>query len=67
MNFILTSIGVFLVIVLVLVAILLVAKAYLVSSGPVKITINDSKTIEVESGNSLLSTLVDNHIYLSSA
>ena len=54
MNFILTSIGVFLVIVLVLVAILLVAKAYLVSSGPVKITINDSKTIEVESGNSLL-------------
>ncbi len=67
MNFILTSIGVFLVIVLVLVAILLVAKAYLVSSGPVKITINDSKTIEVESGNSLLSTLIDNHIYLSSA
>ncbi len=67
MNFILTSIGVFLVIVLVLVAILLVAKAYLVSSGPVKITINGEKTIEVESGNSLLSTLADNKIYLSSA
>lgn len=67
MTFILTSIGVFLVTVLVLVAILLIAKAYLVPSGPVKITINDDKTLEVESGNSLLSTLADKGVYLPSA
>ncbi|MCF0159340.1 MAG: NADH:ubiquinone reductase (Na(+)-transporting) subunit F, partial [Bacteroidaceae bacterium] len=40
MNFILASIGVFLVVILVLVVILLVAKNYLSPSGPVKVTIN---------------------------
>ena len=40
MNFILASIGVFLVTILVLVVILLVAKNFLVQSGKVKITIN---------------------------
>ena len=40
MNFILASIGVFLVTILVLVIILLVAKKFLVTSGKVKLTIN---------------------------
>ena len=44
---ILASIGVFLIVVLSLVIILLVAKTFLVSSGKVKITINDDKVVEV--------------------
>ena len=47
---ILASIGVFLIVVLSLVIILLVAKTFLVSSGKVKITINDDKVVEVNSG-----------------
>lgn len=66
-SLILSSIGVFLVIILLLVVILLVAKHFLVPSGPVKITINKDKEIEVESGSSLLSTLSNNGIFLSSA
>ena len=57
MNFILASIGVFLVTILVLVVILLVAKNYLVASGNVKLTINGDKDMEVESGSTLLNTL----------
>ena len=49
MNLILASIGVFLVVVLTLVAILLVAKKFLVASGPVKIKINGEQELEVES------------------
>ena len=48
MNFILASIGVFLVTILVLVVILLVAKKFLVDSGNVKLTINGEKQLEVE-------------------
>ena len=66
-NMILASIGVFLIVVLSLVIILLVAKTFLVSSGKVKITINDDKVVEVNSGSTLLNTLSDNGIYLSSA
>ena len=47
MNFILASIGVFLVTILLLVVILLVAKKYLSPSGNVNITINGDKTISV--------------------
>ena len=50
MNFILASIGVFLVTILVLVIILLVAKKFLVTSGKVKLTINGENQLEVESG-----------------
>ena len=64
---ILASIAVFLIVVLSLVIILLVAKNFLVSSGKVKITINDDKVVEVNSGSTLLNTLSDNGIYLSSA
>src|SRR5574344_2241171 len=67
MQFILSSIGVFLITILLLVIILLVAKKYLSPSGNVTITINDDKTLSVGQGNSLLSTLAENGVYLSSA
>ena len=66
-NLILSSIGVFLVIILLVVTILLVAKKYLSPSGNVNITINRKDTIIVEQGGSLLSTLAANDIYLPSA
>ena len=62
---IIIAIVAFLVITLVLVAILLVAKAKLTSSGEVTIDINDGeKVIKAESGNSLLSTLANNKVFL---
>ena len=67
MNLILTSIGVFLVIILVLVAILLTAKAYLSPSGNVNVTINGKENLSVGQGASLLSTLSEKGIYLPSA
>ncbi len=57
----------FLVITLLLVALLLVVKQKLSPSGPVKITINGEKEIEVASGGSLLSTLGSKKIFLPSA
>ena len=66
-KFILISIAVFFVVILVLVAILLVAKRFLSPSGKVKVTINGKETIEVEQGSSVLTTLSENGIYLSSA
>ena len=67
MNFILASVGVFLVITLILVVVLLVAKKYLSPSGKVTMTINGENKLEVEQGSSVLSTLSQNGIYLSSA
>ena len=65
---VLTSALVFLVLTLLLVIILLVAKHYLVPSGNVKININNgTKEIEVASGNTLLNTLHENGVMLSSA
>ena len=56
------------VVTLLLVALLLVAKAKLTSSGAVKIDINGGDTVlEVESGNSLLTTLASQGIHLPSA
>lgn len=57
----------FLIIILLLVAMLLFAKSKLTSSGPVKITINDEKTIEVNAGSTILSTLSNEKIFLPSA
>ena len=57
----------FLVLTLLLVALLLFTKQKLSPSGPVTITINDEKKIEVESGGTLLSTLGNNKIFLPSA
>ncbi|PHR14894.1 MULTISPECIES: NADH:ubiquinone reductase (Na(+)-transporting) subunit F [Aequorivita] len=57
----------FLVLTLLLVSLLLFTKQKLSPSGPVKITINDEKVIEVESGGTLLSTLGNEKIFLPSA
>ena len=67
MNFILYSLGVFLVIVLILVILLLIAKKYLSPSGQVTITINGKDKLTVDQGSSLLSTLAANDVYLPSA
>ena len=57
----------FLLVILVLVGLLLFVKQKLAPSGPVKITINGDKTIEVASGGTLLSTLGNEKIFLPSA
>ena len=65
---VLTSAIVFLVLTLLLVIVLLVAKHYLVPSGNVKININNgTKELDVASGNTLLNTLHENGVMLSSA
>lgn len=59
---------IFLIIVLVLVIVLLVAKRWLVNSGEVTISINEGKKmIHAEGGKSLLATLGENGVHLSSA
>ena len=70
MNFsstIILSIAVFLGIVLLLVALLLFVRNKLMPKGKVKITINDDKQLEVQPGNSLLTTLADEQVFLPSA
>lgn len=55
-------------IVIVLTAVLLVAKRFLVASGQVKIDINDgAKVLDVAAGGSLLATLGEGGVHLSSA
>ncbi|MCC4212738.1 MULTISPECIES: NADH:ubiquinone reductase (Na(+)-transporting) subunit F [Leeuwenhoekiella] len=57
----------FLVLTIVLVGLLLFAKEKLSPSGPVTITINGEKKVEVDSGSSLLSTLGGKKVFLPSA
>jgi len=64
---VIASVIVFLALILLLVGVLLGAKAKLVPSGPVKINVNGEKDIEVGSGGTLLSTLGDNKLFLPSA
>lgn len=64
---IIATIGVFLVITLLLVSLLLFAKSKLSPSGLVKLEINGEKTLEVEAGNTILSTLSSEQIFLPSA
>ena len=64
---IVATVAAFLVITLLLVALLLFVKQKLSPSGPVKITINGERTIEVGSGGTLLSTLGAEKIFLPSA
>ncbi len=67
-NSVIVAALIFFVIVLVLVVILLTAKKFLVASGEVTININDGKKIvKAESGKSLLATLADGGVHLSSA
>ena len=67
-NSVVVAALIFLVIVLVLVIVLLLAKNWLVASGEVTISINSGKkTVKAPSGKSLLSTLADGGVHLSSA
>ena len=61
-----STVGLF-VITLLLVTMLLFAKSKLLPSGPVKLIINGEKNVEVNSGDTLLTTLGNNKIFLPSA
>lgn len=65
--FIVISVAVFLIVIFLLVAVLLFAKAKLTNTGPVKIIINDEKEITVPAGGTLLATLSAEKIFLPSA
>ncbi|WP_339659764.1 NADH:ubiquinone reductase (Na(+)-transporting) subunit F [uncultured Polaribacter sp.] len=64
---IIATVTAFLLITLILVALLLFVKQKLSPSGPVTITINGEKKIQVGSGSSLLTTLGNEKIFLPSA
>ena len=64
---VIASIIVFLTITFLLVGMLLGVKAKLLPSGPVLLKINGDNEVEVTSGNTLLSTLGNNKIFLPSA
>ena len=65
---IIVAIAAFLIVTLLLVGLLLFAKAKLTSSGDVTIDINNGeKVITAESGGTLLSTLANNKVFLPSA
>ncbi|MDE7073385.1 MAG: NADH:ubiquinone reductase (Na(+)-transporting) subunit F, partial [Bacteroidales bacterium] len=66
-SIVLTAAAVFLVVILVLVAVLLFARKKLMPQGKVQLRINDEKTLEVDTGNTLLSTLAAQKIFLPSA
>lgn len=61
------GVGMFTAIVVTLVVIILFARSRLVSSGNIKIEINNEKTIEVPAGGKLLQTLADANLFLASA
>ncbi len=67
MTVIIASVVVFLALILILVSVLLGAKAKLAPSGPVTINVNGERDMEVGSGGTLLSTLGDNKLFLPSA
>jgi Na+-transporting NADH:ubiquinone oxidoreductase subunit F len=64
---VIATVAAFLLITLILVALLLFVKQKLSPSGPVTITINGEKKIEVGSGSTLLTTLGNEKIFLPSA
>ena len=64
---IVSTVVAFAIIIMLLVSVLLTAKAKLAPSGPVKLSINGEKEVEVASGSTLLSTLGNNKIFLPSA
>jgi Na+-transporting NADH:ubiquinone oxidoreductase subunit F len=67
MEEVLLGVAMFTGVVIALVLMILAAKKRLVASGPVKILINDQKTIEVPAGGKLLGALADAGIFVSSA
>ena len=69
MTLVLLGVVMFTAIVLALVAVMLVAKARLVTSGDVSILVNDepANTIQCKSGSTLLGTLAAKHLFIPSA
>ncbi len=61
------GVGIFLLVTLLLVAILLIAKHYLVHQGKVDIVINGDRTVTTDSGGTLLGTLANEGVFLPSA
>ena len=57
----------FLIVILTLVSVLLFAKAKLLPSGEVTLTINGQENITINPGGTILGTLGDNKIFLPSA
>ncbi|PCJ23144.1 MAG: NADH:ubiquinone reductase (Na(+)-transporting) subunit F [Flavobacteriales bacterium] len=66
-QLIIIAIIVFFVVVIVLTSVLLFAKAKLMPSGKIKITINGDRVLEVNGGDNLLNTLSSQGIFLPSA
>ncbi len=64
---VLMGVGIFLIVILLLVAMLLYARKKLTPQGAVKININGEREIETQPGSSLLSTLAGEKIFLPSA
>jgi Na+-transporting NADH:ubiquinone oxidoreductase subunit F len=64
---IITSVLIFFVFSILLVSLILFAKAKLTTTGPVKILINGQESIEVEAGSTILTTLANKKIFLPSA
>ncbi len=62
-----SGVGIFLIITLILVAVLLTAKHYLLKSGEVDINLNGKTDVTARAGKSLLSTMADANIFLPSA
>ncbi|MDC0278694.1 NADH:ubiquinone reductase (Na(+)-transporting) subunit F [bacterium] len=67
MDVIILGVVMFTAVVIALVLIILAAKSQLVASGPVKILINEQKTVEVPAGGKLLGALADAGVFVSSA
>lgn len=67
LGVVLATVIAFLVLILLLVGVLIFVKEKLSPSGPVKITINNEKVLEVDSGSTLLTTLSSEKIFLPSA
>lgn len=64
---IIVGVAMFTAIVLALVAIILIARKQMVSTGSVSIVVNDEKTLSVPAGGKLLNTLADGELFLASA
>ncbi|MCP4098036.1 MAG: NADH:ubiquinone reductase (Na(+)-transporting) subunit F [Planctomycetaceae bacterium] len=61
------GVATFTLVVLALVGLILLAKSFLVSSGNIKILVNDQKEISVPAGGKLMSALAEEGIFVSSA
>ena len=64
---VISSISVFMLLILTLITVILFVKTKLSPSGKIKIMINGEKEIEVDGGSTLLTTLSNEGIFLPSA